>query len=232
MDQVDAIDTDAAAAAAADAACEWSAELPNSYLKGCAGGEPPCPSYQSVAEAKAACASSSFPECSGVTTRRPSGDGLGDASLRVELRSGFDPISVPASDGESSYVIKNIVRCKTELPPDPVYLARAKAAYGAMARADGPEARWIYQGWALHAGPYPKMAPPSTTALSRLHGFSAAARQISGRDGNFILLDMDTVNAENRGQWRQDGGRKAGAGWKGRWGIPFIWTALHTFGGR
>ena len=36
------------------------------------------------------------------------------------------------------------------LPPDPVYLARAKGAYGAIARADGPTARWIFQGWALH----------------------------------------------------------------------------------
>jgi len=114
----------------------------------------------------------------------------------------------------------------------------------------------IFQGWALHAGPHPHMDPPSPKvhndpcscclhripapadyildppkALSRLHGFSAAAKQISGRDGNFILLDMDTVNEQNRGQWRRDGGSKGGSGWHGRWGMPFIWTALHTFGG-
>ena len=36
-----------------------------------------------------------------------------------------------------------------DLPPDEVFLARAKAAYGAIERADGPSARWIYQSWAL-----------------------------------------------------------------------------------
>ena len=35
------------------------------------------------------------------------------------------------------------------MPPDPVWLARSRAAYGAITAADGPEARWIYQGWAL-----------------------------------------------------------------------------------
>ena len=36
-----------------------------------------------------------------------------------------------------------------DLPPDEIFLARAKSAYGAIERADGPSARWIYQSWAL-----------------------------------------------------------------------------------
>ena len=97
------------------------------------------------------------------------------------------------------------------LPPDPVFLARAKGAYGAIERADGPTARWIYQGWALHA-PDSGMSPPGPKHLARVHGFSHAAPP-----GNFILTDM----AAN-GQWRK---------WKGTWGIPFIWTSLPDFGG-
>ncbi len=97
------------------------------------------------------------------------------------------------------------------LPPDPTFLARAKAAYGAVQRADGPEARWIYQGWALHVSGS-GMSPPGPETLSRVQGFSSAAPP-----GKFILLDMAAS-----GQWKQ---------WHGTWGIPYIWTSLPDFGG-
>eukprot|EP01044_Picomonas_judraskeda_P002194 COSAG03_NODE_151_length_11504_cov_23.518632_5_plen_166_part_00 len=51
-------------------------------------------------------------------------------------------------------------------------------------------------------------------ALSRLKAYATAAPP-----GNFILLDMDETGA---GQWQQ---------WHGDWGLPFIWTSLHVFGG-
>ena len=53
--------------------------------------------------------------------------------------------------------------------------APPQAAYGAVARADGPSARWIIQGWMLKIkgsgfGP-PAIGP---LALSRLRAFAAA----------------------------------------------------------
>lgn len=136
---------------------------------------------------------------------------------------------------------------------DPVWHARAQGAYGAVARADGPDARWMLQGWMLKiknigfGPPHVRTAtlarpaagsrldPNFTTckssrtdsfvccwqgsetgalALSRLKAYATAAPP-----GNFILLDMDETGA---GQWQQ---------WHGDWGLPFIWTSLHVFGG-
>jgi hypothetical protein len=37
--------------------------------------------------------------------------------------------------------------------------------------------------------------------------------------GNFIVTDMDKTGA---GQWEK---------WSGDWGLPFVWTSLHVFGG-
>jgi alpha-N-acetylglucosaminidase len=47
-----------------------------------------------------------------------------------------------------------------------------------------------------------------------LKAFAAAAGP-----GNFIVTDMDETGA---GQWEK---------WHGDWGLPFVWTALHVFGG-
>ena len=104
----------------------------------------------------------------------------------------------------------------SDMPPDQVFLARAKAAYGAIKRADGPTARWIYQSWALRESDSGMNCgqAPCPSQLSRLHGFSSAAGP-----GNFILLDM-THNSV--GMWRDP--------WKGSWGLPFIWTALPDYG--
>jgi hypothetical protein len=205
-------------------ACVWSDAKTNTYLKGCAtggpdhasvlsqpaAGETPCPAFATVAEAKAACDSTEYADCMGVTALHG----------KFELRAGSFAIAVPALDEETSYLIQNPHACKVtapvsapakDLPADPVYLARAKAAYGAVARADGPTARWFYQGWALHVAGS-GMSPPGPKTLSRVHGFSQAAPP-----GNFILLDMAVS-----GQWKE---------WKGTWGIPFIWTSLPDFGG-
>jgi hypothetical protein len=65
---------------------------------------------------------------------------------------------------------------------DPVWHARAQGAYGAVARADGPEARWLLQGWMLlirGQGFGPPGGDPDTErgplALSRLKAFATAA---------------------------------------------------------
>ena len=52
-------------------------------------------------------------------------------------------------------------------------------------------------------------------ALSRLKAYAAAVPT----PGNFIVTDMDRTGA---GQWQK---------WKGQWGLPFVWTSLHVFGG-
>ena len=116
----------------------------------------------------------------------------------------------------------------SDLSVNPVFLARAKAAYGAIERADGPSARWIYQSWALldRAEFNPTSLGPAE-ALSRLHGFSSAVPE-----GNFILLDM-SHNAGSTARIQRshpDDGRDGGGMWRdpwnGSWGLPFIWTAL------
>ena len=227
----------AAAAAAAPAApsCTWSAVHANTYLEGCATpaggasqqvGQCQCVCFDTLADAQAACELTTYPDCSGVTTRGTEGGA-------VELRTSSTPTAVPARDQETSYVLLNAVACRhppsptptpptppTPAPPtpppspypvDPLSAARAQAAYGAIARADGLTARWIFQGWALHV-PGSPFAGNRTKALARLHGFSTAAPP-----GQFILLDM-SVSGEFKS-------------WHGTWGIPFIWTTLHDFGG-
>jgi hypothetical protein len=184
-------------------ACEWAGPFPNTYIEGCANGSSPCPSFASLAAAQAACGSMKYPDCTGVTVRK---------SGSVELRGGVKPIPVPVADAETSYTITNIFACRV-LPPDPVWQARAEAAYGAIARADGPTARWVYQGYALKIGGT-GLTPFSPAALSRLHGFTSVVPA-----GNFIIMDMD---AHGNGQWKD---------WRGTWGVPYMWTALHTYGG-
>ena len=181
--------------------CEWSAPIANTYLAGCPNGSSPCPSFALLSAAQRACESLAFgANCAGVTVKA---DGL------AELRSGSAPTKSP--DGETSYLLTNSLACKV-LAPDPVWLARGRAAYGAVARVD-PEAQWLYQGWALKVA-NTGLTPPSPLALSRLRGLSSAAPE-----GKFIIMDMET---DGSGQWRE---------WAGSWGVPFIWTALHTFGG-
>lgn len=84
-----------------------------------------------------------------------------------------------------------------------------------MTRADGPTARWIYQGYALGIASGGLGPASDSNALARLHSFTAPIPE-----GQFILLDMSAHGEP--GEWRQ---------WKGQWRVPFIWTSLHTYGG-
>eukprot|EP01052_Picozoa_sp_SAG31_P001184 SAG31_NODE_39_length_31377_cov_5.971482_15_plen_665_part_00 len=185
-------------------------------------GESTCaPHFASLEAAQAACVSVAWRDCAGVTLQ------FGVYQLRAG--SSFIP-QPPGKEGPiTSYRITNLHACKGGAPPpspppgpvptiDPVWLARARGAYGAVARADGAEARWLLQGWMLLIrgqgfGPS-KSAIRGPLALSRLKAYAAAAPP-----GNFILMDMDRTGA---GQWQK---------WHGDWGLPFIWTSLHVFGG-
>ena len=185
--------------------CVWSAALVNTYLAGYVHGK--AESFATLAAAKAACLDpANIDSCGGVTSRN---DGKGP----FEIRGGMTPVPVPATDGESSYVITNRDQCLQ--PPDTtIWRNRSAAAYGAVQRADGHDARWIYQGYALgiaNGGLGPASDPH---ALDRLHSFTSPIPE-----GQFILLDM---SAHGDGEFKQ---------WKGQWRLPFIWTALHDYGG-
>ena len=182
-------------------ACVWSPPIAKSYLAGCPNGPSPCPSFPLLAAAQEACASLAFgTNCGGVTVR---------ASGLVELRAATAP--KPSPDDETSFLIENALQCRV-LPPDPVWAARGRAAFGSVQRVD-QNASWVYQGWALKVA-NTGLTPPSPEALARLRGLASGAPP-----GLFVILDMETNGA---GQWRE---------WAGAWGLPFIWTSLHTFGG-
>jgi hypothetical protein len=186
--------------------CTWSAPINNTYLAGYVHGK--SVSLLSLSEAKAACLNDTFVDnCGGVVSRHTPG-----FPMRYELRAGTHPIKVPDSDGEASYMVTNRAEC---VPTSPATIAlwrnRSRAAYGAVVRADGPDARWVYQGYALNIGGNIGHDRPGA-----LEAFTSAVPY-----GQFILLDM---SAHGEGQWRDKN-------WKGQQGLPFIWTSLHTYGG-
>jgi hypothetical protein len=183
--------------------CVWSAVVNDTYL---AGYVTPGKSvlFPTLAEAKTACLNATYREnCGGVVSRR---------GTAFELRAGSKPLPVPASDGEASYVVTNRAECAPICPDDvEIWHNRSAAAYGAVARADGPSARWIYQGYALGVG----------GGLGPKHAGAFKAFTGAVPEGQFIVLDM---SAHGTGQWHD-------RYWKGQWGLPFIWTPLHTYGG-
>lgn len=139
------------AGACADGSCQslGCAATAPCGLAGCAGkGVTPC----DIAALEAACTAN--PLCTGFNS-----DGwlkscvAASCGAAARVAAGVDTYisSRPAPPGPSPFPPS------PPLPPDPVYLARARGAYGAIERADGPTARWIFQGWALHvAGRYMK----------------------------------------------------------------------------
>ena len=177
-----------ASAAVAPPRCAWGPPLPNTYLPGCAAGlAAPCPSFPTLQAAQDACASAST--CTGGVTLQ---DGV------YQLRSGR---AATAHAGETSWLLLEDPPCHG---PDPAWLARGKAVYGALARADA-DAVWLWQGWAIYVG---------SVTLPQVEGFVGGAPP-----GKFVVLDMSESGA---GQWQASLGGGA---------VPFIWTSLHTFGG-
>ena len=77
------------------------------------------------------------------------------------------------------------------------------------------------QARAAHTPAHPYTRPTTTTtALPRTHGPGCARRsEAARRAAQFILFDMGRTG---EGQWKQ---------WQGAWGLPFVYTSLHTFGG-
>lgn len=81
-----------------------------------------------------------------------------------------------------------------------------KAAWGGMARTD-PDARWLYQGWAIRGW-------NNADGASRIRALYDAVPH-----GQWVPLDMDV-----HGIWRYFGNYSF-------FGAPFIWTTLHNMGG-
>ena len=118
-----------------------------------------------------------------------------------QLRSGRDIIFFA---NETSWLLLATEPPCHAIHPDPQWLARGKSTFNVMANADSA-ATWIWQGWALMVG---------DMTLSQLLGFALAPPTPQ----QFLVLDMSRYGG---GQWRDyDNGS-----------VPFIWTALHTFGG-
>ena len=94
-------------------------------------------------------------------------------------------------------------------PPshDDDWYQRGSAAYQSLSNTD-PDAIWSFQGFAVVGWDTPEQA-------SHLKGFIDSAPP-----NKFVIMDM----AYHYGQWTQ---------WKNAsfFGAPFIWTALHDFGG-
>ena len=72
------------------------------------------------------------------------------------MRAGTKLVPVPAADGEASYTVKNKVECRPA--SNALWQQRSAAAYSAVARVDGPTARWICKESAR--------VPPSFLSLS------------------------------------------------------------------
>ena len=206
-------------------------------------------SFSTLAEAKFACAEpANSPGCSGVVSRSggtsfeirsglrpiavPASDG--EASYVITNRAACTQPPCTSHTTKAACTATG-VRCEwtkagkcAEPPPPPpppppdtsIWRNRSAAAYGAVARADGPTARWIYQGYALGV-PTGGIGPchgKCTDALDRLHSFTSPVPE-----GQFILLDMSEHGSDSPvAEWRQ---------WGGQWRVPFIWTSLYDYGG-
>jgi len=120
-----------------------------------------------------------------------------------QLRAGAAPI---AFAGETSWVLA--AGCH---PPavDPGFLARGRAAYAGIARTD-PAATWLWQGWALNV----MARAPRPAVAAQLRGFAAAPPP-----GRFLVVDMGIHGWDP--QWQDVGFGE----------VPFLFTALETFGG-
>lgn len=122
-----------------------------------------------------------------------------------QLRAGTTPQASPSH--ETSYRILNAAQCHG-VRPDPAWQARGAAAYQGLSRTD-PAAVWSFQGWAILPWDNPAQA-------SALRGFVDAVPA-----GRFVIVDMAPAG---QGEWQK---------WNNAsfFGAPFIWTALHNFGG-
>lgn len=126
-----------------------------------------------------------------------------------ELRAGVDP--EPSKTNETSWKIANLAECKAGPRPAPDWLGRGRAAYAALLRAD-PDAAWAFQGWALNVIDRSDGHDTAETA-ARLRGFADAAAP------NFLTFDMALTGSPPQWEVYAIGD------------IPFVHTALYTFGG-
>jgi alpha-N-acetylglucosaminidase len=133
-----------------------------------------------------------------------------------QLDGYFDGGTAPWRAHEGATALKKLVRgplgrrpATADPPtPDPLWLRRGMSAYQGLNRTD-PEATWSFQGFAVE---FWQDTPEQASAL---RGFITAAPP-----GKFVIIDMDYGD----GEWHK---------WNDAayWGAPFVWSALHNFGG-
>jgi hypothetical protein len=185
----------------AGAACEWSAEMSDSYLADCPTSTGGCKSFSTLEEAEHACVSTA--SCGGVTTGYQS-------KGEWQIRASNTPLKSPKN--ESSYVISNIAACKPSYGPNgpgnKLWTLRGAAAYAGVSRTD-PDAIWSFQGWAF-------IGWSSDEKAHWLKGFIDAVPV-----GKFVVIDMST---NGDGEWKKWNNAAF-------WSAEFIWTTLHDFGG-
>ena len=128
--------------------------------------------------------------------------GITQESGAFQARAGAAPIT---HADETSWRLLNGGACR---PPDAAWLARGSAAYAGIARTAGDGAFWLWQGWALNV-----MGGATAANAARLRGFAAAA------PGRFVVADMSVTGSPPQWQLFESGD------------VPFIHTALFTFGG-
>jgi len=152
--------------------CQWSPNVPDTYLAGCAADN--CAQHPTLAAAQAACVADIT--CGGVTNSQ--------ASWQCRLSS--TPKASPA--GESSYYITNAALCRPSVQPDPAWVARGAAAYAGVARTD-PDAIWSFQGWAI-------IDWGNAQQAASFGGFVAAVPK-----GKFVVIDMSVDGTGEWQKW-------------------------------
>ena len=165
------ITTSEATDAPIEPSCIWSSAIPNTYLAGYVHGK--SLSFPTLAKAKAACLKPwNIETCGGVVSRRSNAfeirggmkpisapPAAGEASYVLKNRLECLPPPCARFKSKSSCPKQ---RCTWTIaggctvPPSPappppadtsIWRNRTAAAYGAVTRYDGPDARWIYQGY-------------------------------------------------------------------------------------
>lgn len=183
--------------------CSWTGPLLQQYLPGCADAA-------AVESAPRCPAFASLASAQAACIASANCVGITEhVPKSFELRAGIGP--EPSKTNETSWIIDNLAECKGGQPPVPDWLGRGRAAYAALVRAD-PAAAWAFQGWALNVIDRSDGHDAAETA-ARLRGFADAAAP------NFLTFDMALTGSPPQWEHYSTGD------------IPFVHTALYTFGG-
>eukprot|EP00039_Didymoeca_costata_P009204 m.121502 g.121502 ORF g.121502 m.121502 type:complete len:868 (-) comp14399_c0_seq4:356-2959(-) len=120
-------------------ACQYSAVINMTYIKGCTTGSNRCEEYNTLAEAQAKCDKEM--NCGGITLQRGT----------YQTRSARETTPSPSNEPSVSWLITNDCHGPPPPPPSPPQpdhdaFLHSQAAYHGLTRTD-PQAVWVYQTW-------------------------------------------------------------------------------------